>query len=295
MIRVGPAGWSYADWQGRVYPRSKPRGFHPLAHLARFVECVEINSTFYADPHSANAARWCELVADKTDFRFVAKLLKEFTHAPEPADPARWEQAAARWLAGLEPLRRSGRLSCVLVQFPVSFLFGPAEVRRLGHLRQLFSSTPLVLEVRHQSWFAPPALDALRGLDYSVAYIDLPSAWNHPPPWHRSTGPIGYLRLHGRNASEWFRRGAGRDDRYDYLYAPAEVRELADKARRIAGESEDLYVITNNHFEGQAVANALELIHLLHEREPLAPVELVEAFPHLADIARVEGQRDLFG
>ena len=30
MIRVGPAGWSYADWEGAVYPRRKPAGFHPL-------------------------------------------------------------------------------------------------------------------------------------------------------------------------------------------------------------------------------------------------------------------------
>ena len=68
MIRVGPAGWSYADWEGRAWPRSKPRGFHPLAHLARFVDCIEINSSFYALTDPAHCARWVDLVADRPDF-----------------------------------------------------------------------------------------------------------------------------------------------------------------------------------------------------------------------------------
>src|SRR5438477_10788063 len=33
-IYVGPAGWSYPDWEGIVYPATKPRGFHAASHLA---------------------------------------------------------------------------------------------------------------------------------------------------------------------------------------------------------------------------------------------------------------------
>ena len=62
MIRVGPAGWSYADWEGRVYPRTKPPGFHPLAHLARFFDLVELNSSFYATPNAEHARNWVRLV-----------------------------------------------------------------------------------------------------------------------------------------------------------------------------------------------------------------------------------------
>jgi hypothetical protein len=108
-----------------------------------------------------------------------------------------------------------------------------------------------VLEVRHASWFVPPPLDTIRGLAYSLAYIDLPPSWDHPPEWHAPTGPIGYLRLHGRNAAQWFRRGAERDDKYDYLYGPEEIDALARKAERIAGEHAETSVVTNNHFEGE--------------------------------------------
>ena len=64
MIRIGPAGWSYPDWEGVVYPRRKPKDFHPLRHLARYFDCVEINSSFYGAPVPRNAEHWAELVHD---------------------------------------------------------------------------------------------------------------------------------------------------------------------------------------------------------------------------------------
>jgi len=291
VIRVGPAGWSYADWEGRVYPTSKPEGFHPLAFLARFFDCVEINSSFYAMPRPEHAAHWVQLVAAHPDFRFLVKLNREFTHG---SVQDAWVGLAEEYRRGIDPLLRSRKLGAILAQFPASFAFGAEGVRRLGRIKGLFPDTALVLEVRHASWFAPPGLDAIRGLSYSLAYIDLPPAWNHPPEWHPPTGPIGYLRLHGRNTEQWFRRDSGRDDKYDYLYAEAEVETLADKARRIASVHDETSVVTNNHFAGKAVANALELrSHLLGKPVP-APSEIVEAFPRIRPRVRIEGQQSLF-
>ncbi len=71
MIRVGPAGWSYADWEGVVVPRRKPPGFHALPYLAGFFDCIEINSSFYAIPERRHVARWVELVAGRESFRFL--------------------------------------------------------------------------------------------------------------------------------------------------------------------------------------------------------------------------------
>lgn len=295
MIRVGPAGWSYPDWEGRVYPRHKPPGFHALKFLARFFDCIEVNSTFYAMPQREHAERWLQLVEDRARFRFWVKLNRDFTHQAEPADNgATWNQKAIEFNAALAPLARAKRLAGLLVQFPVTFLQGKSEIRRLGRLRELFPTTPLVLEVRHESWFTRPALDSLRGLSYSTAYIDMPAAWNHPPAWHAPTGPIGYLRMHGRNATEWFRGDAERDDKYDYLYREGELTELARKAERIASEHDETAIVTNNHFSGQAVANALDLMALLQRAPVLAPVEIVESFPHLRARTRIEGQQPLF-
>jgi uncharacterized protein YecE (DUF72 family) len=293
MIRVGTAGWSYADWDGKVYPRSKPHGFHPLPLLAKTFDCVEINSTFYAQPSAVNSTRWVQLVADQPAFRFLVKLNRDFTHRSQTPE---WEEKAREFLSGIEPLRRARRLSAMLVQFPVSFLFGKQEVRRLGTIHGLFQEVPLVLEVRHESWFTRPALDTIRGLGFSLAHIDLPYAWNHPPANHPSVGPLGYLRLHGRNAEAWFRSGSGRNEQYDYLYSPEELGQLTQKARRIEAEHGDAYVVTNNHFAGKAFANGVEMLYELRGQTVPAPREVVDTYPHLAPMTRAhrEGQQELF-
>jgi uncharacterized protein YecE (DUF72 family) len=277
-----------------VYPLHRPPGFHPLRFLAPYVDCIEINSSFYALPRREHAENWARIVADRPAFRFVAKLHRSFTHEPEPDDPAKWEEAARAFLEGIAPLERARKLACILVQFPVGFTFGATEVRRLGRLHALLAPRALVLEVRHHTWFTPPALDTVRGLSYSLAWIDLPSAWNHPPEWHTPTGSLGYLRLHGRNASTWFARDSTRDARYDYLYARDELGPLVEKARRIEALTGETYVITNNHFEGKAVANALEITALLRGGPVPAPAEIVHSFPELASSVRIEGQGELF-
>lgn len=294
-IRVGPAGWSYPDWDGRVYPAHKPHGFHPLAWIARMFDCVEINSSFYALPRREHAERWAQIVGEHPEFRFFVKLHRSFTHEPEPhGDAPAWDAQAKTFLDGIEPLRRARKLSAILAQFPISFLHGKSEVRRLGRLRALLPDHPLVVELRHESWFTPPALATVRGLSLSLAYIDLPPAWNHPPPWHAPTGSFGYVRLHGRNATEWFRHGAERDEKYDYLYSRAELEELAQRVRRVAERHDQTAVVMNNHFSGKAVANAIELFFLLQGTPPAVPAEIVESFPHLSRITRVVGQDRLF-
>ena len=292
MIRVGPAGWSYADWEGIVYPRRKPRGFHALAHLARFVNTVEINSSFYALPQSAHTARWAELVAHDPQFRFSAKLHQDFTHSAQSLD--RFQREVGEFQAGIEPLERAGKLSALLAQFPISFRFEPASVKRLEDLRAAFARVPLVLELRHRSWFEEQALDVIGQLGCSLAAIDLPAAANHPPAEHPTPGPIGYLRLHGRNASTWFSRDAGRDQKYDYLYTPAEIVQVTERARRLAGGHDETFVVTNNHFEGKALANAFELLAALTGKPVKAPRSLIERYPQIVGATLPDGPAELF-
>lgn len=293
MIRVGTAGWSYPDWEGPVYPDTKPRGFHPLAFLARFLDCVEINSSFYAVPNPEHAERWLRCVADLPEFRFLAKLQNVFTHEALPGTEDDLARLAAPWLAGIEPLRASGRLAAVLVQFPVTFRYGEGARRRLERLDAQFGHLPLALEVRHRTWFEEPALEFAERLGMSLVEIDLPASREHPPLGFRPVGPIGYLRVHGRNAEAWFEPGAGRDQRYDYLYGEEELDELAGRAQRLASGRDDTYVITNNHFGGQAAANALEIMARLGQC-PKAPATLAQAYPRLRTQATIEGQETLF-
>lgn len=293
MIRVGPAGWSYPDWETRVYPRRKPRGFHPLAFLSDFVGCVEVNSTFYAMPVLRHCERWALHVERHPSFRLAVKLHRDFTHGDDAPRESR-ERQAATFLSALEPLCAAGRLGPILAQFPASFTRTPQAEARLRGISEWLGPVQRVLELRHRSWFDEDGQALVARLGYSLAHIDLPTAEHHPPGWHAPTSRLGYLRLHGRNRTTWFDPRAGRDQRYDYLYSPSELSDLLERIRRLAAETDETYVITNNHFAGQAVANALELLAELGGAPVPAPAELVEAFPHLRAVTLPRGQQPLF-
>lgn len=296
MIRVGAAGWVYRDWDGIVYPARKRKGFEALEYLQRFTDCVEINSSFYATPRAENAVRWAQQTRRPDAvpaFHFSAKLQQAFTHGPVLAGQE-LEAASAAFSKGLEPLRSSGRLAALLAQFPVTFHHTLAGEERLVGIKRSFPGWPMAVELRHKSWFTEAALRFLESAELSLLHIDLPAARDHPPARFRSTGPIGYLRLHGRNAQQWFKKGAGRDQRYDYLYEPREIEELHATALELAEEHDEVYIVSNNHFEGQAVANAIELrARLVGERVP-APAELMARYPRLGERAESVGQQELF-
>jgi len=303
VIRIGPAGWSYPDWEGVVYPRKKPKGFHALRVISRYFDCVEINSSFYALPEAKNAAAWARHVGDRPDFRFTAKLFSGFTHEPVPESARTWQVSMDAFERGLEPLLNANRLGAILAQFPLGFRRSDASEDRLARISQLLADrmpgTARILEVRHGSWFGSESLATLEHQGWSLAEIDLPepprqSATWHPPKDVPQVGPVGYLRLHGRNVETWFDPRSGRDAKYDYLYTQGEVQEMIERARRVSGQRDESYVVTNNHFGGQAVANGLEISSGLKQRRVPAPSDLVRAFPRLSESTELEGQRELF-
>jgi uncharacterized protein YecE (DUF72 family) len=285
---VGVAGWDYADWNGIVYPAGASRGFDRLAHVARYVDLVEINSSFYRPVAPRTAESWVERTPDRSEFAFTAKAHRSCTHEPG-SDPC---SAVGETLEGLGPLREAGKLVALLFQFPQSFHHGPAALGRLERIVERLEGGPAVVEVRHVSWESD---DAGRWFDeHSVGWcaVDQPrigrSAARLLP---RVAGPVAYLRLHGRNTADWFRPDAGRDARYDYRYTPPEIGELAESARLMGEHAEQLVVVQNNHFRGQAVANALEMKAALHGGAPAAPEGLVAVYPDLAERVRVERTR----
>jgi uncharacterized protein YecE (DUF72 family) len=274
VIHIGTAGFSYKDWVGPVYPVDKPAGFDPLAYLAGFFSCIEMNVSFYRVPEARSVEKWVRAVA-REDFRFTFKLYRGLTHGDE-------DDALQPFLAALEPCREAGRLGAILLQFPHFFDNSERSRRKLAKLARGLVGWPCAIEVRHRSWLADPALDFLRRLNLSVCNIDIcPSATSVAPgTW--STGPIGYVRLHGRNAEKWFDKNASVAEKYDYLYSAAELKEWVQRVREIASQSESIFVITNNHFGGKAVANAFQLARELVGDVPEPPRHLQSRFPELA-------------
>jgi uncharacterized protein YecE (DUF72 family) len=83
-VYVGTAGFSYKDWEGIVYPTDlKKRKVHPLEYLAQFMDCCEINTSFYGHIRPNIGKDWCrKTIAVNPAFQFTAKLFQGFTHAP---------------------------------------------------------------------------------------------------------------------------------------------------------------------------------------------------------------------
>src|SRR6185436_5670378 len=103
------------------------------------------------------------------------------------------------------------------------------------------------------------------------------------------TGPVGYIRLHGRNAKAWFSKEAGRDEKYDYLYSRDELRLWEEAIREM--EAEKLFVILNNHFQGKAIANALMLMKALG-KDATPPPTVQETYREILEGNSESGIRD---
>ncbi len=280
MIRIGPAGWSYKDWKGIVYPSKRARGFHELSYLAQYFDAIEINTSFYGPFSAKMAAGWVDKVGANERFRFTAKLWRGFTH-----DHSATEADESLFKEGLVPLVEAGRLGALLLQFPWSFRNTDENRAYVAQLRARFDEYPLVLEVRHGSWSEPGMLDMLEGLELGLCNIDQPLFKRSVKPAALATSRVGYVRLHGRNYQSWFTENKHVGERYNYLYSAEELDPWIDRIKTVEHATDETYVITNNHYVGKAVVNALEISSIL-KGEPLAmPPELLERYPELQQFA----------
>lgn len=281
-VRVGPAGWSYPDWNGYVYPTPRPKGFHEATFLAEFFDTIEINTSFYQPLRPDLAAVWLERVAANSAFVFTAKLWQRFTH--EPAASAEDERAVR---AGFDVLRMAGKLGAVLLQFPFSFHSTKEMQAHLSALLKRFADYPLVVELRHGSWQAPETLALLHQYNAGFCNIDQPVIGKSLQPSAEVTSPIGYVRFHGRRYDTWFSDDVATPahERYNYLYSEEELDPWVARIQKVNRRAQDTYVITNNHYQGKAVINALQLISILKGEKVKVPDQLRQHYPQLEEIA----------
>ncbi len=282
LVRVGPAGWSYADWAGIVYPPRRPRDFHEATYLAEYFDTIEINTSFYQPLRPSLCAQWLERIAANPRFVFTAKLWQKFTHE---SDATTEDERAVR--AGFDLLYSARKLGAVLLQFPYSFHHSPENVAHLRALLERFADYPLAVEVRHASWNHKGFYALLRERSVGFCNIDQPVIGRSLKPSERATAGVGYVRLHGRRYDTWFTDDPATppEERYNYLYSETELEPWAERIRKVASHTETTFVITNNHYQGKAVVNALQLIRLLTGAKVKVPEPLRHHYPELESIA----------
>jgi len=302
-VLIGTSGWSYpageGTWNGIFYPVAgkRPRGsgkFDELRFYAEHFKTVEVNSSFYRIPSVKTTKSW----TDRTpkDFEFSLKLFQKFTH-PEMfhkatgADPADLNQKDVdEFRAAMDPIASAGKLGALLAQFPASFKNEPNTRGYLEWLLERFAEYDLAVELRHKSWSDDPrdTLQLLGEHGAAWAQIDEPkfrlSIRQNLLPNVRT---FYYLRLHGRNAAQWWSHEKS-EDRYNYFYSAKELEPIVEAAKEASREVKKAYLYANNHFSAKSVANAAILKHQLGQDVPGEyPEEMVKEYPDLKRIVKI--------
>ncbi|MFN8485583.1 MAG: DUF72 domain-containing protein [Anaerolineae bacterium] len=256
QIHIGTSGYSYDDWVGPIYPADVKKTDWLNYYAEHLFHTTEINYTYYRLP----AARTLKAMADKTPpgFQFTIKASQELTHGRDAPD------AFEKFTSALWPLLEADKFGCVLAQFPTSFHNTPQNQDYLRRLRERLSDLPTVVEFRNREWIEDDVFELLRECRLGFCAVDQPQFKTLVPPVAWVTGPISYVRFHGRNYQKWFAHEESYE-RYNYSYSDEELQEWVPKIEKMAQESEKLFAFANNHYQGQSVTTAQQISRLLQQ------------------------------
>ena len=250
IIQIGTSGYSFDSWRGIFYPFNLARRDR-LMFYARYFNIVEINATFY----QLLPPRAFQSMANRTPegFGFIVKAHRRTTHEGRDVEVAHRLRQAVR------PLIEAGKFQGILAQIPWSFRNTPTHRAYIQACRARMADLPYFVEFRHRSWLTFDVQCLLKRNRIGFVCVDEPQIGGLMPPIIMTTTPIGYIRLHGRNAKTWW----GPGPRYDYFYRFHELKEWVEKAKALARQTEKTFLFFNNCHIGQAVKNAQILQRML--------------------------------
>ena len=285
---IGTAGWSYQDWIGSFYPQAQTNNFDWLQYYSHYFNCVEVNSTYYSYISPKIAEGWIRKTQDKNDFLFTIKLHQDFTHI------RKYDNNKIKSVESvLQILQRERRLGGILIQFPYSFSYNSTSVLYISQLAEIFNPYHIVIELRHSTWNKEEIIKNFKKLDLTYCTIDQPQIGKSISFEPIITSYSAYIRLHGRNKEAWFssinnyskeQPESQKNERYNYLYSHSELIEIAQIVKQQIQSINEIYIITNNHPGGNAVANAFQLINILEGEKVEMPASIISKYPLLNKI-----------
>lgn len=289
-IFIGTAGWSYKDWAPNFYPKPQSVTFDWLEYYSQYFNVVEVNSTYYTYISPKVVEDWINKVEENKDFLFTIKLHQDFTHKRNFND-----EHIKSVRSNLDILEKSNRLGGLLIQFPYSFVLNKENADHLKKLVDIFSEYNKFLELRHESWLINRFFEFAKSNKITICTIDQPVLGKAIAFKPLAIGENLYIRFHGRNEKAWRASITNfgkqqtyneQSERYNYLYSPGELIEIEQKIREVLDTIKKIFIIMNNHPHGNAVANALEMLHLLTNRTKInVPENTLKAFPRLSKIS----------
>ncbi|MCB2172582.1 DUF72 domain-containing protein, partial [archaeon] len=270
-LLIGTSGWSYKEWVGPFY--EKKTGM--FSHYSKFFHTSEINSTFYRYPSEGMVMG---LIRNAPPgFVFAAKLPKLITHDKWLKLSDGVEDDTHRFLALMRPLAE--RLGPILIQLRPKFNYD----EHAGHLEDYLDMIPKnyewAVEFRNVSWLRDETYDILRRHNVAYTVVDEPLL----PPEVHNTADFAYVRWHGHGAQLW----------YDYEYSMGQLEEWKPKVEEITSNVRRTYGYFNNHFNANAVKNAVEMLELLDQATPEQKIVHEKIATYREEVARPRGVQPL--
>jgi uncharacterized protein YecE (DUF72 family) len=264
VIEVGTGGWSVAGW----YP-TEVEARDRLTWLAERLDAVEVDSSFYALPARRTVERWVGQTPG--GFSFAVKLHRALSRhaAPLKSLPAGLREDVEVTARGrvvlddalqegllkatrdvFEPVHASGRLSAFLLQLTPAFRPPDHQLDELEPVVQGLAPVPVAIELRHRAWLgdADATLAWFREAGAAWVSVDAPevdSPVAMPALDAVTRTDLAYLRAHGRNAKAYV-HGRSAAERFDHRYTEAELKELAQRARKLAAGAGRVVCILSN-------------------------------------------------
>jgi uncharacterized protein YecE (DUF72 family) len=272
-VWIGTSGYSYTGWVGDFYPPGT-RPEKMLGYYAQHFPLVELNFTFYRPPTRGMLLRLAAKAPP--EFQFLVKLPQSISHGESALDLPGFRHA-------VEGLAERRQLAGVLCQLPQATHCTRRACDWINTIAGELAHLHLAVEFRHHSWHRPGLPAWLAEKNITLVAVDAPEIPAlFARGWVQSTS-TAYVRLHSRDAGNWYRSGA---ERYDYDYGDAELAEWIDEAvrRHQEGGIERAMFLFNNCSRSQAAVNARRMQALFAARAPQLSV-----VPALASPPPVQG------
>jgi uncharacterized protein YecE (DUF72 family) len=294
-IRFGTASWTDSSIvaPGVFYPEKVTTPEARLRYYSSVFSAVEVDSTYYALPTRRVAELWAERTPD--DFAFDVKAFGWMTGHPTESSrlprvlkevlpngllsrtrlyakdvPHDVRDEAWRIFAdAMQPLSETGKLGAVFLQYPSWVRPAGHSAEMLARARSRLGSLPIAVEFRHSEWLAPENRDRSLGLlrenDMSYVVVDEPQGFpsSVPPVAAVTSDRLAVVRMHGRRADTWEKRGTPVLERFRYLYDEKELQSWVPKVVEIAGEADAVHVVFNNCYGNYGTTNAMEMARLV--------------------------------
>ena len=239
-IYIGTSGWNYKHWRGVVYPADlKQQDW--LGYLARIVNTLEINSSFYRIPSGETLTHWLEAIPSRV--RLASKLWRGITHFRKLNNVEDFLRSYFDIFQAIPPRQRGP----VLVQLP------PQQHKDLEKLDRFLSQVrgirpgnwKIAVEFRHDSWLSA---DVCKLLDRHRAALCLHDRTGQGAATAPNQADFVYLRRHGPHHGD-----------YTGSYSLDALQADSYKIRQWARGGQTVYVYFNNDADGHAFRNAQTL------------------------------------